>query len=73
VPVMPSLIIAPIREEFIASLPQRVSTHPLGCHRRRIPDAVVFDKLIEVLVSGMGLRASRGHDLLGDHLAQAPG
>ncbi|MEY9849018.1 hypothetical protein ABH940_006122 [Streptacidiphilus sp. BW17] len=53
-PVVPSLIIVPIREEFIASLPLRVSTHPLGCHRRRIPDEVVFDKLIEVLVSGMG-------------------
>ncbi|MEU5307092.1 transposase [Streptomyces noursei] len=53
-PVVPSLIIAPVREEFLASLPQRVSTHPLGCHRRRIPDEVVFDKLIEALVSGMG-------------------
>jgi len=36
------------------SLPQRVSTHPLGCHRRRIRDEVVFDKFIEVLVSGTG-------------------
>ena len=43
-PVVPSLITAPIRAEFLASSPQRVSTHPLGCHRRRIPDEVVFDK-----------------------------
>ncbi|MFI9809059.1 IS5/IS1182 family transposase [Streptomyces sp. NPDC052301] len=53
-PVVPSLIIAPIREVFLASLPQRVTTRPLGCHRRRVPNEVIFDKLIEVLVSGTG-------------------
>lgn len=53
-PVVPSLVITPIREEFLASLPQRVPAHPLGGHRQRIPDEVVFDKLIEVLVSRMG-------------------
>jgi hypothetical protein len=26
--------------------------HPLGCHRPRIPDQVVFEKLIQVLVFG---------------------
>jgi hypothetical protein len=26
--------------------------HPLGCHRPRIPDGVVFEKLIQVLVFG---------------------
>jgi transposase len=30
--------------------------HPLGCHRPRIPDRVVFDKLIQVLVFGCGYR-----------------
>jgi transposase len=30
--------------------------HPLGCHRRRIPDRVVFDKLVQVLVFGCGYR-----------------
>lgn len=29
-----------------------IDTHPLGCHRRRIADRVVFDKLIQVLVLG---------------------
>jgi hypothetical protein len=31
---------------------QRSENHPLGCHRRRIPDHVVFEKLIQVLVFG---------------------
>jgi hypothetical protein len=33
-------------------LPKRKIDHPLGCHRRRIPDRVVFKKLVEVLVFG---------------------
>jgi transposase len=31
-------------------------TYPLGCHRPRIPDRIVFDKLIQVLVFGCGYR-----------------
>ncbi len=30
--------------------------HPLGCHRSRIPDRVVFEKLVEVLVFGCAYR-----------------
>src|SRR3954470_6139825 len=33
-------------------LPERKVDHPLGCHRPRIPDCVVFEKLVEVLVFG---------------------
>jgi transposase len=33
-------------------LPERRVDHPLGCHRSRIPDYIVFKKLIEVLVFG---------------------
>ncbi len=33
-------------------LPEREVDHPLGCHRPRIPDRVVFEKLVEVLVFG---------------------
>lgn len=53
-PVLPACIIDPIRVEFLASIPERVDDHPLGCHRPRIDDGVVFDHLIEALVSGMG-------------------
>ena len=33
-------------------MPGREVNHPLGCHRPRIPDRVVFEKLVEVLVFG---------------------
>ena len=51
-PVIPSSIIEPIWNQFAALLPERMDTHPLGCHRPRIPDRVVFDKLVQVLVFG---------------------
>jgi transposase len=54
VPVVPSCILDPLREEFLALLPPHVDDHPLGCHRRRIDDAVVFGKLVEALVFGAG-------------------
>jgi transposase len=41
--------------QFQALLPDRPvydPAHPLGCHRRRIADRVVFDKLIQVLRFG---------------------
>ncbi len=51
-PAVPSCIIDPIWEQFRALLPERVDTHPLGCHRPRVSDRVVFDKLVQVLVLG---------------------
>jgi transposase len=52
VPAVPSSIIEPIWDQFAALLPPHAALHPLGCHRRRIPDRVVFDKLVQVLVFG---------------------
>jgi transposase len=54
VPAVPSCILDPLREQFLALLPARQVGHPLGCHRPRIADAVVFDKLVEALVFGAG-------------------
>jgi transposase len=54
VPALPSCILDPLREQFLGELPAHVDDHPLGCHRPRIDDAVVFDKLVEVLVYGAG-------------------
>jgi hypothetical protein len=54
VPALPSCIHDPLREQFLALLPVRDAVHPLGCHRPRIPDAVVFDRLVEALVVGAG-------------------
>jgi transposase len=52
VPAIQPYIIEPIWEQFAALLPERKTDHPLGCHRPRIPDRVVFEKLVEVLVFG---------------------
>src|SRR5918998_1246996 len=52
VPALPQYIIEPIWQQFLALLPSREVNHPLGCHRPRIPDHVVFEKLIQVLVFG---------------------
>jgi transposase len=54
VPAVPSCILDPLREQFLTLLPVRHVLHPLGCHRPRIEDAVVFDKLVEALVFGCG-------------------
>jgi transposase len=55
-PALPSSILEPLWLQFTALLPARQVYHPLGCHRRRIPDRVIFDKLIQVLVFGCGWR-----------------
>jgi len=52
VPALPPYLIEPIWQQFRALLPEREVNHPLGCHRRRIPDRVVFEKLVQVLVFG---------------------
>jgi len=52
VPAVPSSIIEPIWDQFAGLLPAHQAPHPLGCHRARIPDRIVFDKLVQVLVFG---------------------
>jgi transposase len=51
-PAVPPFIIEPLWEQFEALLPERRTGHPLGCHCPRIPDRVIFEKLLEVLVFG---------------------
>lgn len=55
-PAVPSCLAEPLWDQFRALLPRPASefdpAHPLGCHRRRTPDRVVFDKLLAVLVFG---------------------
>jgi transposase len=50
-----SWLIEPLWDQFAALLPPRepfMPTHPWGCHRRRIPARIVFDKLVQVLRFG---------------------
>jgi transposase len=65
VPALPSCLLTPLRDQFLALLPERCVEHPLGCHRPRIPDAVVFDKLVDALVFGAG------YERLGDATCSA--
>jgi transposase len=51
-PALPPFIIEPIWEQFCALLPERDVDHPLGCHRVRICDRVIFEKLVQILVFG---------------------
>lgn len=56
-PVLPVSVIEPIWDQFSVLLPEYPEVdpaHPLGCHRRRIPDRVVFDHIIAALVHGSG-------------------
>ncbi len=64
-PALPSFIIEPLWDQFAVLLPERVVVHPLGCHRPRIPDRVVFDKLVQVLVLGAA------YDRIGDATCSA--
>jgi transposase len=61
VPAIPSCILEPLWDQVATLLPTRQDTHPLGCHRPRIPDRVVFDKLLQILVFGCGYRRIADH------------
>lgn len=56
-PVLPVCLRQPVWQQFSALLPHSpaiASSHPLGCHRRRIPDRVVFEHVVAALVHGSG-------------------
>ena len=56
-PAAPVSLLNPVWEQFAVLLPERpsiVPTHPLGCHRRRVPDRVVFEHVVAALVHGSG-------------------
>jgi transposase len=57
VPVLPVCLFEPLWVQFSALLPERPRfspTHPLGCHRERIADRLVFEHVIAALVHGSG-------------------
>ena len=54
-PAIPSWLLEPLWDQFAALLPDRPRydpAHPLGCHRPRIADRIIFEKLIQVLRFG---------------------
>ena len=58
-PLLPASLIEPLWVEFAALIeadqrPEFDPSHPWGCHRRRIPDRVVFDHVLAALVHSSG-------------------
>lgn len=56
-PALPVSVMEPLWAQFAALLPDHPAVdpdHPLGCHRRRIPDRVVFEHVVAALVHGSG-------------------
>ncbi len=59
-PALPSWLAEPLWGQFAALLPERPEfhpDHPLGCHRRRISDRVIFDKMLQLLRFGCSYEA----------------
>jgi hypothetical protein len=55
-PAIQSCFIEPIWDQFEGLLPEHEDGHSLGCHRPRVADRLVFDKLVEVAVYGRAYR-----------------
>lgn len=56
-PVVPACLLEPLWVQFAALLPEHpavVPTHPLGCHRQRIPDRTIVEHVVAALVHGSG-------------------
>lgn len=56
-PVLPACLLEPVWVQFSVLLPAQPAvapTHPLGCHRPRVPDRVVFEHVVAALVHGSG-------------------
>ncbi len=56
-PVLPASLFEPLWVQFSALLPERprvAPTHPLGCHRQRVSNRLVFEHVVAALVHGSG-------------------
>lgn len=59
-PALPSWLTEPLCDQFAALLAERTTYHPhhpLGCHRPRVSDRIVFDKMLQLLRSGCSYEA----------------
>ena len=59
-PALPSWLTEPLWYQFVALLPKRPQfhpDHPLGCHRRRLSDRIIFDKMLQLLRFGCSYEA----------------
>lgn len=58
-------VMVPLRERVAGLIPVPVDPHPLGYHRPRIADRIVFEKLVQVLLLGCD------YDRIADHQCSA--
>ncbi|WP_407699475.1 IS5 family transposase [Streptomyces broussonetiae] len=59
-PALPAWLTEPLWDQFAVLLPERPEyhpDHPLGCHRRRISDRIIFDKMLQLLRFGCSYEA----------------
>ncbi|MFJ2272484.1 IS5/IS1182 family transposase, partial [Streptomyces sp. NPDC087849] len=59
-PALPLWLAEPLWDQFATLLPARPAydpAHPLGCHRRRISDRIIFDKMLQLLRFGCSYQA----------------
>jgi len=61
VPLLPASLTEPLWVQFSTLFneddrPEFAATHPWGCHRRPIPNPVVFDHVLAALVHGSGYK-----------------
>ncbi|MFV5998537.1 IS5 family transposase [Streptomyces sp. NPDC056231] len=59
-PALPAWLTQPLWDQFTALMPERPlyhPDHPLGCHRPRISDRIIFDKLLQLLRFGCSYEA----------------
>ncbi|MFF4354091.1 IS5 family transposase [Streptomyces sp. NPDC001530] len=59
-PALPSWLTEPLWDQFAVLFPERPEyhpDHPLGCHRRRISDRIIFDKMLQLLRFGCSYEA----------------
>lgn len=58
--MLPSWLTEPLWDQLASLLPERPEyhpDHPLGCHRPRISDRIIFDKLLQLLRFGCSYQA----------------
>jgi hypothetical protein len=58
---------------IFALLPEHRTDHPLGCHRSRIPERIVFEKLVQVLVFGCAYERIADASCSQEHAASQTG
>lgn len=66
-PVLPVCLFEPVWQQFEVLLPDHpvvAPSHPLGCHRPRIPDRMVFEQVVSALVHGSGYDSGVTRNLL---------